>query len=409
MPITLKEINNLNPKDKPYRVFDGGGLYLEVMPSGQKFWRLKYRFADKESRLSLGAYSPSSASPGSLTDARKKRDEARRLLAEGIDPASLMTKKAKTREARLRLKGNFEAMAREWWEHKKREWTPDHATRILKSLDDDVFPVLGSRPLRDIQTPEILAMLRTIQKRGVFDTATRIKQRVNAVFRYAIQTGRASYNPAAELAGVLATKKVTHRPAVSEDELPAFLRALADYRGAPAVRLGLKLLLLTWVRPGELRFARWSEFDLEGRMWRIPAERMKMKAPHVVPLSDQALAVLDELRPFTGRYELLFPGAHDRTRPVSENTLNHAIRKRMGFAATAHGFRATASTILNERGFHPDAIERQLSHIERNKIRAAYHRSEYLPERVRMMQAWADYLDSLTAPNVIPFPIRVPA
>jgi len=399
MPLTDPATKAAKPGEKPYKLADAGGLYLEVFPNGSRYWRLKYRHAGKEKRLALGVYPAVS-----LAEARKKAAAAKKLLEAGEDPAATMSKREKKRAARLKTENSFEAVAREWWANKKGHWTPDHAGCILRSLEADALPALGHRPIAEITPPEVLDVVRAVERRGALDVASRVQQRIKAVFRYAVQTGRASFNPSAELAGVLMTRKVQHRAALSREALPDFVKQLEAYPGSPEVKQALKLLMLSFVRPGELRWARWEEFDLEAKLWRIPGERMKMKAPHLVPLSRQFMEVLEELRPLTGRYALVFPGANDRERPISENTMNDAIRKRLGFAATSHGFRATASTILNEAGFRADAIERQLAHAERNKVRAAYHRSEYLEERAKMMQWWADYLDSLaTGGNVLPF------
>ncbi len=388
MSLTDTAIRNAGPGEKPYKLSDSGGLFLLVNPNGAKWWRLKYRHAGKEKLLSLGVYPATS-----LASARKARDEAKRKLGEGVDPSA--SRKEEARARRQAAANSFEALAREWWEHKKGQWTPDHAKRILETLEREAFPTLGHRPVTEVTPPEVLDVVRAVERRGTLELAARLQQRIKSVFRYAVQTGRASTNPSAELAGVLATRKVQHREALGREVLPDFLAKLETYPGAIQTKHALTLLMLTFVRPGELRGARWEEFDLAARTWRIPGERMKMKEPHLVPLSGQALAILDALRPLTGRFDLLFPGANDRERPISENTLNDAIRKRLGFSATAHGFRSTASTILNESGFRADAIERQLAHIERNKVRAAYHRAEYLEERTKMMQWWADYLDGL--------------
>lgn len=398
MPLTDTALRNAGPGEKPYKLSDAGGLFLLVTPNGGKWWRLKYRHGGKEKLLSLGVYPAVT-----LAAARKAREEAKALLITGADPAATMTKREKTRAARLKSENGFEALAREWWGKKQGAWTKDHANRILESLVKDAFPSIGHRTITEITPPDILDVLRTIEQRGALDVAARVQQRIKNVFRYAIQTGRAGANPSAELAGVLETRKVQHREAMSREVLPSFLAKLDDYPGTLQTKHALTLIMLTFVRPGELRGARWEEFDLEEKAWRIPGERMKMKAPHLVPLSRQALATLEALRPLTGQHALIFPGANDRERPISENTLNDAIRKRLGIAATSHGFRATASTILNEAGFRADAIERQLAHVERNKVRAAYHRSEYLDERTKMMQWWADYLDGLRqGGNVVP-------
>lgn len=396
MPLTDTAIRNAGPGEKPYKLSDAGGLFLLVNPNGAKWWRLKYRHGGKEKLLSLGVYPTVS-----LASARKARDEAKRKLGEGVDPSTARKEEERTR--RQAAANSFEALAREWWAHKNGQWSPEHTQRILESLEREVFPALGQRPITEITPPEVLEVVRAVERRGVLELAARIQQRIKAVFRYAVQTGRANFNPSAELAGVLATRKVKHRQALSREALPEFLAKLAAYPGSAETRHAITLLMLTFVRPGELRWARWEEFDLEAKLWRIPGERMKMKEPHLVPLSRQALEVLEALRPLSGHYPLVFPGAHDRERPISENTMNDAIRKRLGFAATAHGFRSTASTIMNESGFRADAIERQLAHAERNKVRAAYHRSEYLEERTKMMQWWADYLDGLkSGGNVVP-------
>lgn len=389
MPLTELSVKALKPAEKTIRVFDGHGLYLEITPTGRKYWRLKYRHAGKERLLALGVYPRVT-----LAQARDKFKAAHKLLEEGQDPSFSMSRRAKRAAAVMSAANSFEAIAREWWEVKKKIWVESHANRIITSFEKDVFPQIGCRPVREITTPELMAVLRTVEKRGVYDTLSRVQQRMRAVFRYAIQTGRAHHNPAAELGGVFVAPRVKHREALAADELPEFLFALKTYPGTPEVKLGIELLLLTFVRPGELRWATWDEFDLEGAVWRIPAERMKMRAPHLVPLSKQTIEILRALHALTGHHQLLFPGSVDKSRPISENTFNDAIRKRLGFAATSHGFRATASTILNEQHFRADAIERQLAHTEKNRVRAAYHRSEYLEERKQMMQWWADYLDA---------------
>ena len=327
-----------------------------------------------------------------LADARLKRDAAKQTLHNGDDPSTV--RQREKLKARLNIENSFEALAREWYTLQAGIWKPRHAKYVLRTLERDIFPVIGHRPITDIEPPDILAMVRQVERREALDTASRVLQRTKAIFRYAVQTGRAIHNPAVELTGVLKTRKVTHQPALSRSDLPAFLVALDNYDGQPMTRLALNLLALTFVRPGELRAAQWDEFDLERQEWRIPGERMKKGEQHLVPLSRQALALLNELRPLTGRYELLFPNQNKVTKPISENTMTYALY-RMGYKsrATAHGFRATASTILNEQGFDPDIIERQLAHVERNKVRAAYHRAEYLEDRRKMMQWWADFID----------------
>ena len=394
--MTLKALTVKQAKsgDKPYKLADEKGMYLLVTPRGGKCWRLKYRYAGKEKTLALGIF-PDVA----LDEARSARDIARKQLAQGVDPGEV--KKAEKATKRAESSSSFSLVAREWWNKQSGVWSEDHAARVLKSLEDDVFPDLGQRPVMEIDATNILATLKKVEGRGALDYAGRVLQRVAAVFRYAVQTGRIKANPASDLQGTLKTRKVRHQPSLARNELPHFLKALSTYNGKLQTRFALKLLVLTFVRPGELRYARWSELDLKSGEWRIPAERMKMKTEHLVPLSKQAILVLENLKPITGQYDLVFPGERNCRRPISENTLGVAI-KRMGFAATAHGFRATASSILNEQGFNRDAIERQLSHLERNKVRGAYtHHAEYLNERKKMMQWWADYMDSRLASNVV--------
>lgn len=398
MSLTDTAIRNAKPTAKTQKLFDGGGLYLEISPKGGKWWRLKYRVAGKEKRISLGVYPDIG-----LKDARDRRDEARKVIANGGDPGEV--KKEQKQQAKAEAENSFESIAREWHEKQKGRWVPSHAARVLDSLEKEIFPQYGHLAIDQIGPPQVLASIRKIESRGVKDYPARVMQRARAVFRYAVQTGRATMNPAADLSGALKTHKVTHRPALGRAELPEFLKKLDAYEGQPLTRLGLRLVLLTFVRSKELRGATWDEFDLERAEWRITAERMKMRAEHIVPLSKQAVAVLKELQPLTGRYALVFPGQSNLQKPMSENTMLYAMY-RMGYhkQATVHGFRATASTILNESGFTPDAIERQLAHAERNKVRAAYHRAEYLEERRRMMQWWADYLDGLASgANVVRF------
>ncbi|OSM50461.1 integrase [Aeromonas salmonicida subsp. salmonicida] len=377
------------------KLADEKGLFLLVNKSG-KYWKLKYRHGGKEKKLALGVYPEVS-----LREARAKRDEARRVIAEGIDPG-LVRKQSKV-ASRLVSENSLEVLAREWHQSQFALWSPGHATRVIESLEVDVFPDLGLVPITELTAPMILEALRKVEKRGATETAGRILQRVSAIMRYAIQTGRASYNPAQDLRGALKATKQEHRPALPRSELPEFFRRLEAEPLNPATRLALHLLMLTMTRPGEVRFARWDEFDMERAEWRIPAARMKMRTEHLVPLSRQALAVLDELHQLTGHCELLFPSERKLTNPMSENTLSYAMG-RMGYKgiATPHGFRALASTTLNEEGFDPDVIERQLAHAERNKVRAAYHRAEYLDDRRKLLQWLADFYDSQRGSNVLP-------
>jgi len=387
MPLSDAAIRLVKPRPKTYKLADGQGLYLEVAPNGSRYWRLKYRFAGKEKRLALGVYPTVT-----LAKAREYALEAKRLLHEDIDPG------VRKRERKLALRreaaNSFESVAREWHSVMRPKWTPRHADDVIGSLEKDVFPLLGARPIADLKAPEILDAIRRIEKRGAIDIAGRVRQRCAAVFAYGIATGLVEHNPVTAMKGAFASRRKEPRRMLPPSELPMFLHKLDAYNGDRTVQLGLQLILLTMVRTVELRGARWDEFDFNRKIWSLPAERMKMRAPHVVPLSRQALAVLEELRSITGSYDLLFPGRSDPRKPISENTLLYALY-RMGYhqRATTHGFRALASTVLNESGlWRPDAIERQLAHKERNAVRAAYHRAEYLDERTRMMQWWADFL-----------------
>ena len=397
MTLTIPDIKNAKLKDKAYKLADEKGLYLLIHPNGSKYWRLKYRFVKKEKTLALGVYPDVS-----LSEARSRREDARLNLRNGIDPG--VVKKEQLSAKALKVENSFQSQALEWWQRQKGRWSEGHAQRVWLSLETDVFPHIGQRPITEITTPEVLAVIRKVEHRGALDVAGRVLQRCTAIFRFAIQSGRASYNPATELTGVLETRKTKHRAALPRAELPEFLKRLSCYDGNAITRLALRLLMLTFVRPGELRFAKWDEFDLDNKVWRIPAERMKMGTEHIVPLSCQALAVLDELSPITGSDNYLFTGERSRLKPISENTMIYAMY-RMGYKsrATPHGFRTNASSILNEEGFTPDAIERQLSHLERNKVRGAYtQHAEYLPERIKMMSWWANYLDELeSGSNVI--------
>lgn len=387
MPLTDIACKNAQPHAKPRKITDGGGLYLEVMPNGSKYWRLKYRFGGKEKRLALGVYPDVS-----LAEARERRAEAKKLLSAGNDP-SYIRQEAKRRRI-ANAENTFEAIAREWHGKRRHEWVPHYATDVLKRLETHIFPKLGSRPIAAITAPEILAALRVIEESGALDMAQRMMQTTGLVLRYAIATGRAERNPVTDLRGALKAPVRKHHAYLKAEELPEFLRKVDAYDGALQTRLALKLLLLTFVRTVELRGAEWHEVHLDDAEWRIPAERMKMRDPHVVPLSRQAVAILQELQTLAGNRRYVFPNQDKPSTFMSENTMLYALY-RMGYhsRATSHGFRATASTILNENGFSPDVIERQLGHSERNQVRAAYNHAQYLTERRKMMQWWADYLD----------------
>lgn len=394
MPLTDLQIRRAKGDEKPYKLFDEKALYLLVSTSGKKLWRLKYRFLGKEKLLALGQYPEVT-----LGQARDARDAARKIVRNGEDPNAI--RERERREATIRSENTFELIAREWHERQKGKWTSDHAATMLRRIERHLFPQLGPSPIAEIDAPMLLEALRTIETRaqasarGSNEIAHRMLQASGQIFRYAVATGRARQNPAVHLRGALRAKEKTRNlPALSEAELPAFLKKLRDYDGQPQTKLALRLLILTFVRTGELRGAQWPEFELEKAQWRIPAERMKMKSEHIVPLSTQSIAVISELHRLNDGRRYVFGNQADHEKPMSENTLLYALY-RMGYhsRATAHGFRATASTILNEQGFRPDVIERQLAHVERNKVRAAYHRAEYLPERRKMMQHWADFLD----------------
>lgn len=387
MALTDTACRTAQPNDSAYKLADAHGLYLLVKPAGGRYWRLDYRFAGKRKTLALGVYPAVS-----LKAARDKREEARRLLANGIDPG----------EHRKidRNSGNetFEAVAREWFTKFSPTWVPTHAGRVLRRLERDIFPRIGSRPAGEITAPQLLAVLRRIEHRGAVETAHRALQNCGQIFRYAIATGRAERDPSADLRGALPPVKQRHHASIiAPAAIGELLRAIGGYEGSEITRCALQLAPLVFVRPGELRHAEWGEINFETNEWRIPAEKMKMRTAHIVPLSAQAKTVLEELRPLTGTGHYLFPSIRGRNRPMSENTVNAALR-RLGYTKdqmTGHGFRSMASTLLNERGFHRDAIERQLAHGERDKVRAAYNYAEHVAERHRMMQEWADYLDGL--------------
>jgi integrase len=399
--LTAVTIRNAKPGEKARKLSDGGGLYLELMPAGARYWRLKYRYGGKEKRLALGVYPEVT-----LADARKQRDAARELLRDGRDPAA--ERKADKARAKLSTAETFEAIGREWLESQRAKLAPATFVKSEWMLCDNVFPWIGSLPIADIDAPTLLATLRRIEARGANETAHRTREKCGQVFRYAIATGRATRDPSADLRGALAPIVRTSRAAITDPTLMGdLLRALDGYSGQFATRCALRLAPLLFVRPGELRHAEWDEIDLDAALWRIPAGKMKMRETHLVPLAPQAVAILRELHPLTGRGRYLLPSLRTPAEPMSENTVNAALR-RLGYdkaTMTGHGFRAMASTRLNEMGWAPDVIERQLAHAERNKVRAAYNRAQYLAERQKMMSAWADYLDGLRAgsANVVAF------
>jgi len=402
MSLNAKSVEAAKPKPKTnprdYKIYDEKGLYLLVKANGSKYWRLRYRFDGREKLLALGVYPKVS-----LSVARGMQVKAVELLDAGVDPS---TNKRQQKDAdKLKKANTFEAIARDWYGEVKKEWTPDHAMRVLHSMEKEIFPHFGNMPITQIKTPDIKRAINLIQKRGANDIAKRSLQRCSSIFSYAIQSGIAEINPARDLIGSIKAPKVKHQPSLKRGELAECLKRLNAYDGMLQTKIALRLLIHTFVRPGELRGARWNEFDVDGKEWRIPQERMKIKegGDHIVPLTKQTINLINELEPITGRYELLFPGERKATQPMSENTLLFMLY-RMGYKGTAtpHGFRATASSILNEQNFNSDAIERQLSHIERNKVKGAYnYNAEFMKERKRIMKWWSDYLDDIEKEKIV--------
>lgn len=393
MPLSDIAIRNAKPTSKPAKIADGGGLFLYVTPAGGKLWRLKYRMDGREKLLAIGSYPEIG-----LSDARKRRDEARTLIAEGKDP-SREKQKAKAR-SRLESADTFAAIAKEYCDKRKRDgergWSPATATRseYLLSL---LAPGIGRLPIVEIEPADVLAAVRKIEGKGNLESARRTLQLASMVFRYAVSTARLRSDPTRDLRGALTAPKVTHYGAITDAKRAGeLLRAIDGYEGQGLTKLAMQVAPHVFVRPGELRHAEWSEIDLDAALWTIPAEKMKMRKAHVVPLSRQAVELFREIRQVSGPTGYVFPSIRTRTRPMSENTINAGLR-RLGYASdemTAHGFRAMASTLLNESGkWHPDAIERALAHADDDKVRAAYHRGAHWKERVEMAQWWSDYLD----------------
>jgi integrase len=390
--LSAVRVRDAKPREKPYKLFDERGLFLLVVPSADQYrgrlWRFRYRVNGVEKLLALGSYPDVS-----LKRAREKRDEARRLLADGVDPnVQRKTERAASTET-------FEAIGREWLAHRAKTTaaiTQQKATWLLEQIFDDI----GSRPIREVAAPELLAALKKIEARGHHESAHRAKQKCGQVFRYAIATGRAERDISSDLRGALVpVVSKNHAALTNPMEIGALLRAIESYQGQPVTAAALKLAPLVFVRPGELRGAMWNEFDFGASEWRIPGERMKMSQQHIVPLSRQAIAILRELRTLTGRSDYVFPSLLSAMRPMSNNTINSALR-RLGYTKgqmTGHGFRAMASTMLNEQGFPPDVIELQLAHVERNKVRSAYNRAQRMVDRRNMMQSWSDWIDKVRA------------
>ncbi|HGS4282799.1 TPA: tyrosine-type recombinase/integrase [Klebsiella pneumoniae] len=410
MALTDIKVRTAKPTDKQYKLTDGGGMHLLVHPNGSKYWRLQYRFAGKQKMLALGVYPEVS-----LADARARRDEARKLLANSIDPGD----KKKNDKVEQEDARTFEQLAIEWHATNKK-WSEEHSRRVLKSLEDNLFPAIGKRNIAELKTRDLLAPIKAVEISGRLEVASRLQQRTTAIMRYAVQSGLLDYNPAQEMAGAVASSNRQHRPALELRRIPELLQRIDNYTGRPLTRLAVELTLLVFIRSSELRFARWSEIDFETSMWTIPAEReaiegikhsqrgSKMRTPHLVPLSRQALAILKQVHKLSGDRNFVFIGDHDHRKPMSENTVNKALRV-MGYdtkvEVCGHGFRTMACSSLIESGlWSRDAVERQMSHMERNSVRAAYiHKAEHLDERKLMLQWWADFLDANREKAMSPF------
>lgn len=391
MPLTDLAVKNAKPKETPYKLYDGGGLFLLVAPAGGKWWRLKYRFGGKEKLLSLGTYPLIG-----IKDARERRDEAKKRLSAGVDPG--LHRQAVKSSVLSEQADTFETLAREWYAKHSLTLVDSHKNKIFSRLEKQLFPFIGSCPIRQLEAPHILAAVHHAEKRGAVETAHRLVQLCGQVFRYAIVTGRAKHDISADLRGALQNVTVQHRAAITEPRrIGALLRAIDGYEGYFPLVCAMRLAPLLFLRPGELRTGEWEEINFEAAEWRIPPAKMKMRQTHIVPLSIQALVILNELRVITGQGRYLFPSIRTTARPITDEALLAALRG-MGFTKeemSVHGFRGMASTILNEKGYNRDWIERQLAHGERNGVRAVYNYAEYLPERRKMMQEYADYLTEL--------------
>ncbi|EEZ1465446.1 tyrosine-type recombinase/integrase [Escherichia coli] len=389
MKLNARQVDAAKPREKAYKLADGAGLYLEVVPSGSRYWRMKYRFNGKEKRMAFGVYPAVS-----LAQARALRDEAKKKLAEGIDPSFAKKEEKLVRD--VQLNNTFQAVALEWHGTKVSRWSEGYASDIIEAFNKDIFPYIGQLPVNGIKPLVLLNVLRRMENRGATEKAKKVRQRCSEVFRYAIVTGRAEYNPAADLTSAMSGHESKHYPFLTVEELPDFFKALTGYTGSPFVVLAARLLILTGVRTGELRGAFWSEFDLEKAVWEIPAERMKMKRPHLVPLSTQALEIVQQLKVMSGQYPLVFPGRNDPRKTMSEASINQVF-KRIGYTGkvTGHGFRHTMSTILHEEGFNTAWIETQLAHVDKNAIRGTYNHAQYMEGRREMMQWYGDYLNIL--------------
>jgi integrase len=390
VPLTDTAIRNAKPKDKSYKITDSRGMYLLVSKTG-KYFRWDYRFAGKRKTFALGVYPDVT-----LKNARERHENYRRLLANGIDPNEY--KKQNKVQLISEATNSFEFVAREWFSKRKPKWSQKHATTVISRLENNIFPWLGKQTIDLITAPMLLDVLRLMEDRGAVETAHRVKQICGQVFRYAIATGRADRDPSADLKGALESTNSKNMATITDPKkIGELMRAIVGYQGNLITRCALKMAPLTFVRPGELRHAEWEEISSTDMEWKIPADKMKMRRVHIVPLSEQAVAVLREIRPLTGNGKYVFPSLRSGSRPMSDNTILAALR-RMGYAKeemTGHGFRSMASTLLHEQGWSSEIIERQLAHAEGNSVKAAYNHAQHLPERRKMMQWWADYLDDL--------------
>lgn len=398
MALTVKKIESAKHKNKLYRLTDGRGLCLEIPPKGRKRWKYRYKLNGKDDTVSIGLYPDMT-----LAEAREVHSELYKVRREGACPKAYH----KGQKSKDSDKETFEAVSRQWFGKFKQKWVKQTGIRKMARLEGHVFPLIGEQPIDEVDAPQIRRVLLRLESLDKLHTAHRVKNIIGEIMRYAVAMGLVLHNPVPDLTGVLPPTKEKHRASITDPKgIGGLLRSIDEYQGSPVTRHAMQLAALTFVRPGELRHAEWEEIDFEGREWRIPAEKMKMRRPHVVPLSKQAIAVLKALELITGHGKYAFPSERSASRPMSNNTVNAALR-RMGYTKeemTGHGFRSMASTNLNELGFHPDHIERQLAHVEANKVRAAYNYAEHLPERRKMMQAWADYLDALRdGGKVVPF------
>lgn len=386
MPLNDRQIKHSKPKDKPYKLTDGNGLYLHITPAGGKLWKLDYAIDGKRKTLSIGKYPHLS-----LVEAREAAENARKMKAQGIDPSQ--AKQQAKAERQAALLNTFEHIARDWHQNNISRWKPNHAQRIMRYLEKDVFPYISSHPIQELRVAHIKQVLDAITARGVAETAEKIRQWINKIFNYALMLERVDGNPASALVGYIQPQTTEHMPALPREELTEFYRRLLQVDAEPQNRLCLMLLVLCFPRNTEIRGGEWKEINWQAKTWTIPASRMKRPREHLIPLSDWAMELLQELHQLTGKGRFMFPNRNTISGYISENTLGN-ILNRIGYKgiATPHGFRSLASSILNEQGFNPDAIERQLAHVEENKIRAAYNRAEYLAERTEMMQWYSDYL-----------------